>query len=89
MFLLPLDDVEQSVQWAQWLKSAPLTTVHWQRYHTLFAEALVYEARRRLGEAMLRLLAYQASCWYAAQLTEAVEAALVAGFCLVRVHGKA
>ena len=80
MFLLPLDDVEQSVQWARSLKSAPLTTVHWQRYHALFAEALVYEARRRLGEAMLRLLAYRASCWYAAQglLTEAVEAALVA-----------
>lgn len=52
----------------------------WYRYHALFAEAMHYEARRRLGEEHLRALSHMASRWYAQHgwLTEAVEAALAA-----------
>ncbi|MCX6048728.1 MAG: LuxR C-terminal-related transcriptional regulator [Chloroflexi bacterium] len=50
----------------------------WYRFHTLFAEAMQHEARRRLGRERLHALAYKASLWYAQQdlLAEAVEAAL-------------
>lgn len=86
LFLLPLDDGRQAPQGALSVNSMPLNTVQWQRYHALFAEALVHEARRRLGEATLRTLMDRASRWYAAQglLTEAAEAALAAQeFCWV------
>ncbi|CAN5829927.1 LuxR C-terminal-related transcriptional regulator [soil metagenome] len=50
----------------------------WYRFHTLFAEAMQHEARRRLGNERLSALAYKASLWYEQQdlLAEAVEAAL-------------
>jgi LuxR family transcriptional regulator, maltose regulon positive regulatory protein len=52
----------------------------WHRYHTLFAEAMQHEARRRLGEDALRSCYGKASCWYEqhGMLAEAVEAALLA-----------
>jgi LuxR family transcriptional regulator, maltose regulon positive regulatory protein len=52
----------------------------WHRYHTLFAEAMQYEARRRLGEDALRSCYGKASCWYEQHdmLAEAIEAALSA-----------
>ncbi|MCX6046886.1 MAG: LuxR C-terminal-related transcriptional regulator [Chloroflexi bacterium] len=80
LFLLPLDEGGPAPQQPSSLKHGPLHTVQWQRYHALFAEALIHEARRRLGEATLRTLMGRASRWYAAQdlLTEAVEAALTA-----------
>ena len=50
----------------------------WYRFHTLFAEAMHHEARRRLGSDVLRALADKASRWYEEQdlLMEAVETAL-------------
>lgn len=50
----------------------------WYRYHALFAEAMGHEARRRLGDAALRLAAERASTWYAAHemTAEAIETAL-------------
>ena len=52
----------------------------WYRYHTLFAEAMQYEARRRLGDEAVRSCSSRASVWYEHHdlLTEAVEAALEA-----------
>ncbi len=53
----------------------------WYRYHALFAESMQQEVRRRLGEAMLRTCAHQASSWYEkhAMPTEAIESALQSG----------
>jgi LuxR family transcriptional regulator, maltose regulon positive regulatory protein len=55
----------------------------WYRYHTLFAEAMQHEARRRLGEDTLHVLYNRASLWYEQHnlLAEAVETALSAGNC--------
>jgi LuxR family transcriptional regulator, maltose regulon positive regulatory protein len=55
-------------------------TGQWYRYHALFAEAMQYEARRRLGEEALRKLSSKASRWYErpALLDEAIESALAA-----------
>lgn len=52
----------------------------WYRYHPLFAEAMQYEARRRLGETALRACYSKASGWYEQHhmLAEAIEAALSA-----------
>jgi LuxR family transcriptional regulator, maltose regulon positive regulatory protein len=52
----------------------------WYRYHSLFAEAMQHEARRRLGEDSLRSLYDKASRWYEEHglLAEAVEVALSA-----------
>lgn len=53
---------------------------NWYRYHPLFAEAMQHLAQQRLGSEQVRVLANQASQWYAEQdlLTEAVEMALSA-----------
>ncbi len=53
----------------------------WYRYHSLFAEAMYAEAKRRLGERTLQTLSLKASEWYEQQalLSEAVEAAFSAG----------
>lgn len=50
----------------------------WNRYHSLFAEAMQQEARRRLGNERLQLLAARASSWYEehGHLAEAIETAL-------------
>jgi len=52
----------------------------WYRYHALFAEAMQYEARQRLGAAALREVLLTASGWYAqhSMYAEAVEVALQA-----------
>jgi LuxR family transcriptional regulator, maltose regulon positive regulatory protein len=52
----------------------------WYRYHPLFAEAMQYEARRRLGEEAMCAWYSRASKWYEQeqQLSEAVEMALSA-----------
>ncbi|MBK9941176.1 MAG: hypothetical protein IPP13_06115 [Kouleothrix sp.] len=52
----------------------------WYRYHRLFAEAMRYEACRRLGQASQRQIAATASAWYEQHglLAEATEAALQA-----------
>ncbi|QBD77667.1 hypothetical protein EPA93_17380 [Ktedonosporobacter rubrisoli] len=52
----------------------------WYRYHPLFAEALQYEARQRLGEEEARSVLCRASLWYEqqGQWPEAVEKALQA-----------
>jgi len=39
----------------------------WYRYHALFAEAISAEARLRLGEDTLQLLAHRASQWFEQQ----------------------
>ncbi len=51
----------------------------WYRYHSLFAEAMQHEARRRLGVEALRHCLRQASIWYEQhhQMREAIEAALM------------
>lgn len=53
----------------------------WYRYHALFAEAMRYEAGRRLGGVRLSVSYERASMWYEqhGMLNEAVEAALAAG----------
>ena len=53
----------------------------WYRYHALFAEAISAEARRRLGEDSLQLLARRASQWFEQQgmLSQAIEMAFLAG----------
>ncbi|HEY4385296.1 MAG TPA: LuxR C-terminal-related transcriptional regulator, partial [Ktedonobacteraceae bacterium] len=53
-------------------------TEPWYRYHSLFAEAMQTEARRRLGEETLHAVSRRASLWYEqrAQAVEAIEAAL-------------
>jgi LuxR family maltose regulon positive regulatory protein len=50
----------------------------WYRYHTLFAEAMQHEARRRFGEEALWVWSCRASVWYEQQgmLDEAIEMAL-------------
>lgn len=50
----------------------------WYRYHPLFAEAMQYEARQRLGEEALCVWYSRASRWYEQEhlLSEAVEMAL-------------
>jgi LuxR family maltose regulon positive regulatory protein len=55
-------------------------TTQWYRYHPLWAEALQYEARRRLGTEALYECFGRASIWYEqhSMLAEAVEAALQA-----------
>ena len=52
----------------------------WYRYHTLFAEAMQHEARRRLGTEALRACLLRASNWYEQQKQpmEAIETALLA-----------
>ncbi len=52
----------------------------WYRYHALFAEAMQAEARRRLGDDVVRSLYLSASEWYAQQkmFAEAIEAAFQA-----------
>lgn len=52
----------------------------WYRYHALFAEAMQYEARRRLGEADLRACYSRASFWYEQHEMpeEAIDAAFAA-----------
>jgi LuxR family maltose regulon positive regulatory protein len=52
----------------------------WYRYYALFADAMRYEARVRLGDAVLRRVASTASSWYEQRglLAEAVEAAMQA-----------
>jgi LuxR family maltose regulon positive regulatory protein len=54
---------------------------HWYRYHTLFAEAMREEARRRLGAATLQTLSHRASLWFERRgmLPQAIEAALTSG----------
>lgn len=50
----------------------------WYRYHTLFAEAMRNEARRRFGDDQLHHLSARASHWYGEHgyLDEAIDAAL-------------
>ncbi|GLV53464.1 hypothetical protein KDH_03180 [Dictyobacter sp. S3.2.2.5] len=52
----------------------------WYRYHTLFAETMRVEARRRLNEETIHTIYSQASHWYEqhALPSEAIEAALSA-----------
>jgi LuxR family maltose regulon positive regulatory protein len=51
----------------------------WYRYHSLFAEAMQHEARRRSGVAEVRRCLRQASIWYEQhhQMREAIDAALM------------
>jgi ATP/maltotriose-dependent transcriptional regulator MalT len=53
----------------------------WYRYHTLFSEAMQYEARMRLGEETFLACHTRASMWYEQQgmLDDAIEAALEGG----------
>lgn len=53
----------------------------WYRYHSLFAESIQHEARRRLGEQTLREIARRASHWYEqhAMLSDAIEVVMSAG----------
>ncbi|MBE3561068.1 MAG: hypothetical protein IMW89_17875 [Ktedonobacteraceae bacterium] len=55
-------------------------TGKWGRFHSLFAEAMQQEARRRLGDERLRQLAARASSWYEEHdfRAEAIETALSA-----------
>ncbi|GCE15532.1 LuxR family transcriptional regulator [Tengunoibacter tsumagoiensis] len=50
----------------------------WYRYHALWAQAMQYEARLRLGASALHAFSEKASLWYEQQrmLPEAIEAAL-------------
>jgi LuxR family transcriptional regulator, maltose regulon positive regulatory protein len=52
----------------------------WYRYHVLFAEAMLHEARRRLGKDALHACFGRASIWYEQhhQIANAIEAALLA-----------
>jgi LuxR family maltose regulon positive regulatory protein len=52
----------------------------WYRYHALFAEAMYAEARRQLGETVLREVSLKASQWYEQRgfLADAIEASLKA-----------
>lgn len=52
----------------------------WYRYHALFAEAMYAEARKQLGETVLRDVSLKASQWYEQRgfLSDAIEAALKA-----------
>lgn len=73
---LLLEALERANLFLQPLDGAGL----WYRYHTLFAEAMQHEARRRLGEDALHASYSKASCWYEqhTMLAEAIEAALSA-----------
>lgn len=75
LFLVPLADGGRPTGTVDTFTSAT-----WYRYHALFAEAIQYEAKRRLGADCLRTLAQKASLWYEAQgaFTEAIESALAA-----------
>lgn len=75
LFLVPLAESGRPANAAD-----TFTAATWYRYHPLFAEAMQYEARRRLGADCLRTLAYKASLWYEAQgaFSEAIESALAA-----------
>ncbi|HLV97971.1 MAG TPA: LuxR C-terminal-related transcriptional regulator [Ktedonobacterales bacterium] len=75
---------EDSVRLLEALRAGDLFLVpldgigQWSRYHSLFAEAMQQEARRRLGDERLRQLAARASIWYEQQgfLADAIETAL-------------
>ncbi|HEY7418647.1 MAG TPA: transcriptional regulator, partial [Ktedonobacteraceae bacterium] len=73
---LLLEEIERANLFLEPLDGAS----HWYRYHTLFAEAMQYEARRRLGSEAFRMCFQRASNWYEQQnqLMEAIEAALLA-----------
>jgi ATP/maltotriose-dependent transcriptional regulator MalT len=72
-----LRDMERSGLFLQALGGEP----PWYRYHSLFAEALQAQARKRLGEEELRLCLSRASAWYEQQdmFAEGIEARLSAG----------
>jgi LuxR family maltose regulon positive regulatory protein len=72
-----LREVERSGLFLQALGGEP----PWYRYHSLFAEALQAQARKRLGEEELCLCLSRASAWYEQQdmFAEGIEAALAAG----------
>jgi LuxR family transcriptional regulator, maltose regulon positive regulatory protein len=70
-----LREIERSGLFLQALGGEP----PWYRYHSLFAEALQAQARKRLGEEELRLCLIRASAWYEQEelFAEGIEAALV------------
>ena len=72
-----LREMERSGLFLQALGGEP----PWYRYHSLFAEALQAQARKRLGEEELCLCLSRASAWYEQQdmFAEGIEAALAAG----------
>lgn len=72
-----LREMERSGLFLQALGGEP----PWYRYHSLFAEALQAQARKRLGEEELRLCLIRASAWYEQEgmFAEGIEAALAAG----------
>jgi LuxR family maltose regulon positive regulatory protein len=72
-----LREMERSGLFLQALGGEP----PWYRYHSLFAEALQAQARKRLGGEELRLCLSRASAWYEQQdmFAEGIEAALAAG----------
>ena len=72
-----LREIERSGLFLQALGGEP----PWYRYHSLFAEALQAQARKRFGEEELRLCLSRASAWYEQQdmFAEGIEAALAAG----------
>src|SRR5579859_1635090 len=76
LFLEPLN--ESALPPSQKDHSSVAVWRQWYRYHTLFAEAMQHEARRRLGDTALRSVSYKASQWYEEQgfPFEAIEAAL-------------
>jgi LuxR family maltose regulon positive regulatory protein len=71
-----LREIERSGLFLQALGGEP----PWYRYHSLFAEALQAQARKRLGEEELRLCLSRASAWYEQEemFAEGIEAALAA-----------
>jgi LuxR family maltose regulon positive regulatory protein len=70
----------QAVEEANLFLSSLDGSGQWYRYHQLFAEAMQYEARQRLGEEALCVWYSRASRWYEQEhlLSEAVEMALCA-----------
>jgi LuxR family maltose regulon positive regulatory protein len=72
-----LREMERSGLFLQALGGEP----PWYRYHSLFAEALQAQARKRFGEVELRLCLSRASAWYEQQdmFAEGIETALAAG----------
>jgi LuxR family maltose regulon positive regulatory protein len=72
-----LREMERSGLFLQALGGEP----PWYRYHSLFAEALQAQARKRLGEEELCLCLSRASAWYEQEdmFAEGIEAALAAG----------
>src|SRR5260221_2261696 len=67
LFLQPLDESGQPVQW--------------YRYHPLFADAMQHEARHRFGEDAIDTISFRASQWFEqhGMLAEAIEAASQGG----------